>query len=45
MAKQKQTTKHVSRVKRTAQGGSKPKTSSMNKVKKANFKKYRGQGK
>ena len=32
-------------VKRTSQGGSKPKTSSMNKTLKKNFKVYRGQGK
>lgn len=31
--------------KRTCQGGSKPKTSSMNKTQKNSFKKYRGQGK
>lgn len=32
-------------VKRTSQGGSTPKTSSMNKHEKKSFKKYRGQGK
>lgn len=32
-------------VKRTSQGGSRPKTSSMNKDEKRSFKKYRGQGK
>jgi hypothetical protein len=32
-------------VKRTCQGGSKPKTSSMNKTTKSGFKAYRGQGK
>jgi len=31
--------------KKTCQGGSKPKTSSMNKTKRRNFKSYRGQGK
>jgi hypothetical protein len=44
MAKQKVTSKHKSLVKRTSQGGSKPKRSSMNKTKKRNFKSYRGQG-
>ena len=37
--------KHKSLVKRTSQGGSRPKTSSMNKTQKKSFKKYRGQGK
>lgn len=32
-------------VKLTCQGGSKPKTSAMNKSLKRSFKKYRGQGK
>jgi hypothetical protein len=32
-------------VKRTCQGGTQPKTSSMNKTKKNSFKAYRGQGK
>ena len=32
-------------VKRTCQGGNKPKTSSMNKTQKRAFKSYRGQGK
>lgn len=32
-------------VKRTCQGGSSPKTSSMNKTLKKGYKKYRGQGK
>jgi hypothetical protein len=32
-------------VKRTSQGGSKPKTSSMNKSEKRAHKQYRGQGK
>jgi len=36
---------HNSVVKRTSQGGRKPKTSSMTKVQKSSFKKYRGQGK
>jgi hypothetical protein len=31
-------------VKRTSQGGNKPKTSSMNKTTKNGFKAYRGQG-
>jgi hypothetical protein len=31
--------------KRTSQGGSKPKTSSMTKTQKRSFKRYRGQGK
>ena len=47
MAKVKSTGKpqHTSVVKRTSQGGSKPKTSSMSKTQKRTFKKYRGQGK
>jgi hypothetical protein len=32
-------------IKRTAQGGRKPKTSTMNKTKKRSYKKNRGQGK
>lgn len=32
-------------TKRTNQGGSSPKTSSMNKHQRQNYKKYRGQGK
>jgi hypothetical protein len=36
---------HTSVFKRTNQGGSRPKTSSMNKTRKRNFKAYRGQGK
>jgi len=32
-------------VKRTCQGGSQPKTASMNKTQKRSFKAYRGQGK
>jgi len=35
--------KHV--VKLTSQGGRRPKTSTMNKSKRSNFKAYRGQGK
>lgn len=38
------TTAHKSISKRTKQGGGRPKTSSMNKTQKSNFKKYRGQG-
>lgn len=44
MAKQKAVSKHKSLVKRTSQGGSKPKRSSMNKTKKRSFKAYQGQG-
>lgn len=36
--------KLVSIEKRTSQGGTRPKMSSMNKHKKRNYKKYRGQG-
>ena len=32
-------------IKRTSQGGVKPKTSAMNKDKKKSYKRYRGQGK
>ena len=32
-------------VKRTSQGGTRPKTSNMNKTQKRTFKRYRGQGK
>ena len=32
-------------VKRTSQGGSRPKTSSMSKTQKHSYKRYRGQGK
>lgn len=39
------TTKHVKVVKRTSQGGKKPKTSTMSKTKKKLYKKYKGQGK
>ena len=35
---------HQSVVKRTSQGGRKPKTSSMTKTQKSTHKKYRGQG-
>lgn len=47
MAKVKSTGKaqHTAVVKRTSQGGSQPKTSSMSKTQKKTFKKYRGQGK
>ena len=38
----KQNIKHV--VKLTSQGGRRPKTSAMTKVKKQSFKAYRGQG-
>jgi hypothetical protein len=31
-------------VKRTSQGGSRPKTSAMSKTQKSSYKKYRGQG-
>lgn len=45
MAKKSATgSKHVGVVKRTSQGGNRPKTSAMNKVKKNSFKAYRGQG-
>ena len=37
--------KHESVFKTTRQGGLRPKTSSMNKSQKRNFKRYRGQGK
>lgn len=43
MAKANETRKKI--VKKTNQGGSSPKTSSMNKTQKNSFKKYRGQGK
>jgi hypothetical protein len=36
---------HAKVFKRTSQGGGKPKTSSMNKTQKRNYKQYRGQGK
>jgi hypothetical protein len=35
---------HDSVIKRTSQGGRKPKTSAMTKTTKQSFKKYRGQG-
>lgn len=35
---------HDSVIKRTSQGGRRPKTSAMTKTKKVNFKRYRGQG-
>ena len=44
MAKQKVVSKHTAVVKRTSQGGSNPKRSSMSKTKKRSFKAYRGQG-
>ena len=37
-------TKHERVVKRTRQGGKKPRLSGMNKSHKRNYKKYRGQG-
>ncbi len=43
MAKTNETRAKV--VKKTCQGGSSPKTSSMNKTLKKTFKRYRGQGK
>jgi len=46
MAKGTSSTGNRTRVsKRTSQGGSKPKTSAMNKAQKNGFKHYRGQGK
>jgi hypothetical protein len=36
---------HTPLIKRTSQGGKKPKTSTMNKVRSRSYKKYRGQGK
>lgn len=45
MAKATGTSSHKSLHKRTSQGGGCLKTSSMNKSKKKNYKKYRGQGK
>lgn len=38
-------TKQTTVIKRTSQGGPNPKTSAMNKSRKRNYKKYRGQGK
>jgi len=37
--------RHESVKKHTKQGGNRPKSASMNKSQKRNFKKYRGQGK
>jgi hypothetical protein len=37
--------KRTTVIKRTSQGGVKPKTSAMNKSQKRSYKKYRGQGK
>ena len=45
MAKSTSGKSHTRVVKRTSQGGSKAKTSSMTKTQKNTFKKYRGQGK
>jgi hypothetical protein len=36
---------HTNVFKRTSQGGTKPKTSSMNRTKRKTYKAYRGQGK
>jgi hypothetical protein len=44
MAKSSSGKSHTQVVKRTSQGGSKAKTSSMTKTQKTAFKKYRGQG-
>lgn len=44
MAKSVTVTKHVAIHKKTAQDTRRPKTSSMNKNKRRNFKAYRGQG-
>lgn len=44
MAKGASNSKHTRVVKRTSQGGSRPKTSSMTKTQKTTYKKYRGQG-
>lgn len=44
MAKAVTTKNHETLHKRTSQGGSIPKRSSMNKTKKRSYKKYRGQG-
>jgi hypothetical protein len=44
MAKTASGKSHNKIVKRTSQGGRKPKTSAMNKTTKTSFKKYRGQG-
>ncbi len=45
MSKGKETGNRKKVSKRTSQGGSKPKTSSMSKGEKRGFKSYRGQGK
>lgn len=45
MAKAKEQRSHKKVHKLTNQGGSNPKTSSMNKSKRRSFKMYRGQGK
>jgi hypothetical protein len=44
MAKVKEQRHHKKIEKRTSQGGSKPKTSSMNKQQRRGYKSYRGQG-
>ena len=44
MAKTASKSSHAAVHKRTCQGGSRVKTSSMNKTKKRGYKKYRGQG-
>lgn len=45
MAKAKEQSQRKSIKKNTSQGGSKPKTSTMNKSKRKSYKTYRGQGK
>lgn len=45
MAKELNSGKRTVVIKRTSQGGAKPKTSAMNKSQKHSYKKYRGQGK
>jgi hypothetical protein len=44
MAKLTSGKEHKAIVKRTSQGGKKPKTSSMTQTQKQNYKAYRGQG-
>jgi hypothetical protein len=44
MAKSAKGSTHNAVFKRTSQGGTRPKTSAMNKTKKQSFKAYRGQG-
>ena len=44
MAKSASGSTHTRVVKRTSQGGRKPKTSAMTKTAKCSFKRYRGQG-